>query len=96
VVLLESLPNDQQTAENLALQVAEKIRFAIDRPFVIQDSSGRDLPDIIHRCTSSIGVVVFLGKTFNQTQVLSMADAAMYQAKNAGKNHVHLYHSTGT
>ena len=96
VVLLESLTNDQQTAEKLALQVAEKIRAAIERPFVIKHSTDPGRADIVHDCSSSIGVVVFQGKTFSQTQVLNMADAAMYKAKSAGKNHVNLYDPTTT
>ena len=96
VVLLESLPQDQQTAETIALQVAEKIRSAIDCPFVIKDHADGGVADIVHRCTSSVGVAVFQGKTLSQTEVLNMADTAMYQAKSAGKNHVHLYHPRAT
>lgn len=91
VVLLESLPADRHEAETLALQIAEKIRKAIDKAFIVEDVSLAEQQEISHYCTSSIGVAVFQGKALSQTQVLNMADAAMYQAKSAGKNNVNLY-----
>ena len=91
VVLLESLPADRHEAETLALQIAEKIRKAIDKAFIVKDFSLAEQQEISHYCTSSIGVAVFQGKALSQTQVLNMADAAMYQAKSAGKNNVSLY-----
>lgn len=96
VVLLESLPADQDEAETQALQIAEKIRKAIDQAFIITDFSLDEQQDIAHHCTSSIGVAVFKGKTLSHTHVLNMADAAMYQAKNAGKNIVNLYRLSAT
>lgn len=94
VVLLELLPDNRQEAEKLAVQVAEKIRTAIDSPFFIKHDGQAGEADITHRCTPSIGVAVFQGSVMSQTQVLNMADAAMYTAKHAGRNQVSLFQAS--
>jgi PleD family two-component response regulator len=44
-----------------------------------------------HRCTISIGVVVFINHEGGQDDILMWADAAMYQAKEAGRNLIRFY-----
>lgn len=44
-----------------------------------------------HRCTSSIGVVLFANQEASPEDVLKWADMAMYQAKAAGRNTVHFF-----
>jgi GGDEF domain-containing protein len=39
-----------------------------------------------HHCSASIGVVLFGHREAAQDDVLEWADAAMYQAKDAGRN----------
>lgn len=90
LVLLESLSEDAELAQTQALKVAEKIREVIDRPFMIRVDESDHCTDIVHRCTSSIGVTVFLGDELSQSQLLNQADAAMYAAKEQGKNRVSL------
>jgi len=48
---------------------------------------------IEHHCTSSIGVVLFLGRDGNMEGVIKRADMAMYQAKEAGGNTIR-YHDS--
>lgn len=91
LVLLESLPTDAQDAQSRALDVAEKIRAAIDVPFIIRNQGQDEDAFIAHHCTASIGVALFLGKRVSQAHVLNMADAAMYAAKSSGRNRVCLY-----
>lgn len=91
MVLLESLSEDRAQAEVQALEVGEKIRAVIDRPFHILQDDGTQSPDIVHHCTSSVGVTLFLGKRVQQDQLLIQADTAMYEAKSKGKNCVSLY-----
>ena len=43
---------------------------------------------VVHHCTASIGLVVFSGKSALQSEVVEAADAAMYQAKESGRNRV--------
>lgn len=91
VVLLESLSEDMDAASTRAVQVSEKIRDAMQVPFVIQNRSAVGDANISHQCTSSIGVTLFLGSKLSQDQVLHLADAAMYAAKAGGKNRVSLH-----
>ena len=44
-----------------------------------------------HNCTASIGVVLFSGETATQEEIFMHADAAMYQAKAAGRNRVRFH-----
>lgn len=91
LVLLHSLSADPQDAQARALEVAEKIRAAIDQPFHITQGDKDKATAIVHHCTASLGVAIFLGKTHSQTRILNMADAAMYAAKSSGRNRVCLY-----
>lgn len=91
LVLIESLTDDPQQAQDRALEVAEKIRAAIDVPFHVTGSDQDKAPTILHHCTASVGVAVFLGKEHSQARILNMADAAMYSAKGEGRNQVSLF-----
>jgi diguanylate cyclase (GGDEF)-like protein len=44
---------------------------------------------IEHRCTASIGVVIFNGEHLNKEDVMKLADAPMYKAKEAGRNQIY-------
>jgi diguanylate cyclase (GGDEF)-like protein len=46
-----------------------------------------------HHCTASIGVVMFINHEASQDDILKWADAAMYQAKEAGRNLIRFYAS---
>ena len=44
---------------------------------------------IEHRCTASIGVVLFFDHEFALEDIIRWSDEAMYQAKEAGRNRIH-------
>jgi diguanylate cyclase (GGDEF)-like protein len=44
-----------------------------------------------HRCSASIGVALFLSDEASQADILKWADAAMYRAKDAGRNAIRFY-----
>lgn len=70
----------ENTDSHAAYTTAERMRSSVEtHPFHIH---GRTFP-----ITLSIGVAEIDGK-FDATQLLSMADAAMYKAKERGKNRV--------
>ena len=89
VVLLGELGIDSASAEAQAAAVAEKIRAALAEPYVLHPE-GAAAP-ITHRCTSSIGMVLFHGAELGVEETLVRADAAMYQSKKAGGNRASLY-----
>jgi diguanylate cyclase (GGDEF)-like protein len=71
------------TPQNKALAVAEGLRIAIERMTISHN-------DAAYRVTISIGVsTVIPGLEQQPTQLIATADAALYEAKAAGRNRVH-------
>jgi diguanylate cyclase (GGDEF)-like protein len=85
VVMLGDLDEDRNESAAEAWQVAEKIRSALAAPHAL---SGRQDEMIEHRCTASIGVVLFVDHEAPLDDILKRADEAMYRAKDAGRNRV--------
>ena len=87
VVLLDDLGNDAELAKAQALQLAGKLIERLSQPYELEGTEG-DGP-ITHRCTASAGVALFAGLHSGAEALLDQADAAMYQAKQAGRNRAH-------
>jgi len=82
VILLENLNEDINVARTEARQIAAKALQVMAEPF--------DLEGLVYTTSGSIGIAMF-----NQTEIaldalMRQADEAMYTAKHAGKNTVHL------
>jgi diguanylate cyclase (GGDEF)-like protein/PAS domain S-box-containing protein len=87
VVMLSELDTDKTTSTTQALAVAEKIRLSLADPYLLTlHQPGRPDTRVEHHCTASIGVVVFDDPDTSVDDVLKWADAAMYLAKEAGRN----------
>ena len=93
VVLLDYLPTHLAQARHQAELVAEKIRTVLAEPFVLQLGGAASEPaqEVAHQCSVSVGVVLFLGSTYSEEDILEWADAAMYQAKKSGRNAVRFH-----
>lgn len=92
VVVLNELDADKQTSTALARTVAEKISAALSAPYLLSVSSeGGDTVTVEHRCTASIGVVLFNNHEGSQDDLLKWADTTMYKAKVEGRNLVRFY-----
>jgi diguanylate cyclase (GGDEF)-like protein/PAS domain S-box-containing protein len=92
-VLLAELNTDKEQAMAEAGVVAEKIRSALEKPYILTYTQERKAGITVeHRCTASIGVIVFLDHEGSQDDILRWADAAMYEAKKAGRNLVSFHH----
>ncbi len=96
VVMLNGLHTDKAASLSQASVVAENICARLSERYVLtlpRDSgmdAGADMT-VVHQCSASIGVVVFVGYEASQDDVLKWADAAMYQAKGAGRNLVRFH-----
>ena len=91
VVLLCELDTQPAEASEQAIAVAEKIRIRLSDLYVLQAApSGPATGTIEHQCTASIGVAIFRGRDESQSSVINRADAAMYQAKEDGRNRIRL------
>lgn len=88
VVLINGLSTDPAAATAQARQVAIKLTQALAVPYVLDLAHADPVVPIQHRCTASAGLVMVVGQSHPASAVLDQADAAMYQAKAAGKNQV--------
>lgn len=90
VVMLGELDESRAASEVQARGVAEKIRAIVAEPFVLTIEKEGELPrEIEHCCTASIGVVLFFDHEAALEDIIRWSDEAMYQAKDAGRNHIH-------
>ena len=96
VVLLGEMGESAGDAAAQAGVVAEKIRTALAEPYLltIQQDGAAGL-EIEHRCSASIGVVMFGNDEASEDDILKWADAAMYQAKDAGRNAIRFHEAKG-
>jgi len=80
VVMLEGLSHDADQAIQQAEVLSKKILKSLNQPFMIGGDS--------LLCTPSIGIKLLTATVPSETgdEVLKRADAAMYQAKSAGRN----------
>jgi diguanylate cyclase (GGDEF)-like protein/PAS domain S-box-containing protein len=92
VVLLSELHADKTVSTEQAGAVAEKIRHSLAAPYQLTVTQpGDPVTTVEHHCSASIGVVLFVNHQSSQVDLMKWADAAMYQAKDAGRNAVRFY-----
>jgi|CXWL01.1.fsa_nt_gi diguanylate cyclase (GGDEF)-like protein/PAS domain S-box-containing protein len=98
VVMLSELDANKALSTEQARGVAEKIRFSLALPYELalppvhgeQRSTTLD-----YHCSASIGVVLFFSQEASPADILKSADAAMYGAKDAGRNAMRFYGDGG-
>ena len=92
VVMLSDLNPDKAESTLQAEIVAEKIRIRLAEPYLLTiRHEGKADSTVEHLCTVSIGVTLFLNHVADQDDILKWADAAMYQAKDAGRNSIRFH-----
>lgn len=92
VVILGELNTGKAESIAQAQIVAEKIRIALAQPYLLAiKRDGQGEATIEHRCTASIGVVLFYNHESAPEDILKWADTVMYQAKEAGRNQIRFY-----
>jgi diguanylate cyclase (GGDEF)-like protein/PAS domain S-box-containing protein len=89
VVMLSELGPNASSASEEAATVAEKIRRNLSEPYLMSVVL-HDMPDKVveHHCSASIGVTMMPPDTSNLANLLMRADAAMYRAKELGRNRI--------
>ena len=97
VVVLDELSADKALAQSQAMLLAGKIGSVLAEPYALQltADASHAAQGIEHRCTASIGVVLFLGMANTENEVIRRADIAMYRAKAAGRNGICLFEGDG-
>jgi diguanylate cyclase (GGDEF)-like protein/PAS domain S-box-containing protein len=92
VVILGELNADSKESARQAAEIAEKIRVSLAaRHRLILNEGSLAGSAVEHRCSASIGVVLFLNHEASQSDLLKWADLAMYQAKGSGRNAIRFY-----
>lgn len=92
VVSLGELNAGRTESTSQATVIAEKIHLNLAEPYLLTVRHEDQSETVVeHRCTVSIGVVLFIGNETPQDDILKSADAAMYQAKEAGGNAIRIY-----
>jgi len=95
VVVLGDLHEDGARSADQAQVVAEKILDTLSQPYrlsiPLEEGAEREIE---HRCTTSIGVALFPDQQASQDDILKWADAAMYRAKEAGRNAIRFHQAT--
>lgn len=83
VVIFDNLGESQESAALEAKKRAEELHQLISLPYPLRQS--------VHHCTISIGVSLFNSQTQSIDDLLRHADAAMYQAKDSGRNAIRFF-----
>jgi len=86
VVLLTQLSEDAATARNADPAVCREAVVGAGAALSAVNRAQRSRHTVEHHCTGTAGVVVFNGNGESNEALLDRADAAMYEAKQAGRN----------
>ena len=85
VVLLAEIDDGIVPASQKTAQIGEKIRLALNAPYLLKDHP--------HHSSPSIGVSLFCGNMEAPEALLRQADMAMYKAKDAGRNTLRFFNA---
>jgi diguanylate cyclase (GGDEF)-like protein/PAS domain S-box-containing protein len=86
VVLLHANSDSLSTVADKAWLVAEKIKDALNEPFLLNQYQ--------HQISTSIGITLFPNHHESPENILQQADTAMYRSKTSGRNAVSFFHSS--
>jgi diguanylate cyclase (GGDEF)-like protein/PAS domain S-box-containing protein len=92
VLVLSELHRDREQSKLQAALVAEKVLASLSAPYALTlDSPQCQILNLQHYCTASIGVHLFIHHQDSQHDAIRLADHAMYQAKQAGRNQIQFH-----
>ena len=84
VIIVNELGNELDVAVDVSHQIAEKVQKTLSIPFVLGEHE--------HHLTVSIGISMYpMEKEEDANDILKHADAAMYRAKDTGRNTISFY-----
>ncbi len=92
VVILSGLNTSPGESTTQAANIAEKIRCSLALPYLLTTLNEQGIAsNVEHRCTSSIGIRLFINHETNADDLFKQADLAMYAAKESGRNSIRFY-----
>lgn len=94
IVVLSGLDTTKTESTKQASIVSEKIRVTLSKPYMLKiRHNGKADITVEHHCMASIGIALFIDHEASKEDIIKWADITMYQAKEAGRNHVQ-FHET--
>jgi len=92
VIVLNDLDQDINHAIELSRNISQKILQSLEAPYFIdQQDENNHIMQFEYRSSASIGITLFSGDDVSMEKIFEHADLAMYQAKRAGGNQIHLH-----
>lgn len=90
IVMLSELTTEKEASLSQAGIVAEKIRSTLADPYYldIPPKNEEAARQIMHHCTASIGVALFINHDIGPEELIKRADSSMYRAKETGRNRI--------
>lgn len=86
VVLLNDLSGAREQAIEQVRRIADKLVATLSQPYRLSAHLAGAATEVEHRCSASMGIALIGGEEVPADRLLDQADAAMYQAKHAGRN----------
>jgi len=83
VIVYPAISNHLNTAINVAERMANKTREILSEPYILDKRE--------YSITVSIGITILENGSQSPDELLKFSDAALYEAKNAGRNQVRFY-----
>lgn len=95
VLLITNLDPDPAAATTQARQVGQKVLNLLAEPYTLPQPGDCNGLSVEHRCTGTAGIAIANGGGQDPDELIERADAAMYRAKQAGRNRLEIDDGTG-
>lgn len=93
VVMVSALDMKRDVAAAQALMCAKKILATLSEPYYLSACKEGSSTTVEHRCSASIGGILFANDGLDESELIKRADIAMYQAKEAGRGVIRFFNS---
>lgn len=95
VLLITNLDPDPSAAVEQARQVGQKVLHLLAEPYTLPQPGDSGASLVEHLCTGTAGIAIADGGGQDPDELIERADAAMYRAKQAGRNRLEIDDGSG-